>query len=146
MERFKGIIASINRTGAGNTGGILGNTTRTVGATLFSSLSNSSMWDHGTFGLSVTTIGTQAFNAYVVFPGHLSTTNIPIAGWSGIATTTSILLPIVNEISIGVVAGTTQFSFIGGIPTPTAVIFGNSGTPGQSYSAVVYAELSRTRR
>jgi hypothetical protein len=142
MPKFVGIIGSIGRVGAGVTGGITGNTTITITPSMFGNVSTAAIWDSAAFGLSVTTIGTQAFNAYVTFPFAPSTT-IPIAGLSGIATTVSTLLPVVNERTIGVANGSTQFMSSFGVPTPTSIVFGNSATPGQSYSAVVYAILQK---
>jgi len=143
MAKWQGIIGSIGRVGAGITGGITGNTTVTIDGTMFKNVSNTNLWDGACFGLSVTTIGTQAFNAYITFP-FAGVANLPIAGLSGIATTTSVILPVVNEKSIGSAQGTTQSSFYLGVPTPVSIVFGNSGTPGQSYSAVVYASLYRS--
>lgn len=141
MPRWQGVIATIPRTGAGNTGGITGNTTLTVDTRPFFNMSNTQLWDAAHFGISVTTIGSQAFNAYVQTSTAGGAIVFPIAGLSGIATTSGLVLPVVNERTVGVAAGATQSVFYGAVPTPFTVVFGNSATPGQSYSAVVYATL-----
>lgn len=136
MSKFQGTIATIARVGAGVTGGITGNTTVTF-TSILPLESTTTMWDGSCYGISVTTIGSQAFSCYVV--GNLGSVQVPIAGLSGIATTASTILPLVNERIIGTANGTTQVSFQYGIPTPAQAVFGNSATPGQSYSAIVYA-------
>lgn len=141
MPRWDGIIATIPRTGAGNTGGITGATTVTVNRGLFYNVSNTQLWDSASFGISVTTIGSQTFSAYVQTSTAGGAIVYPIAGLSGIGTTAGLVLPVVNERSIGVQTGTTQSMVYGAVPTPFTVVFGNSATPGQSYSAVVYATL-----
>lgn len=141
MSKFQGTIASIARVGAGVTGGITGNTTITF-TSIIPLESTTTMWDGMCFGISVTTIGSQAFNCYVV--GNLGSVQVPIAGLSGIATTASTILPLINERIIGTATGTTQNSFNYAFPTPSQVIFGNSATPGASYSAIVYAMLYRS--
>lgn len=141
-HQWRGTLIGITRSGAGFTGGVTGNTTYTFGSALFANKSTTDLWDGAMFGVSVTTFNGVNFSCYVV--GTLGGITVPIAGISGIGSTTTALLPIVNELSVGVAAGTTQNAVVG-IPTPTAVIFGNSGIVGKSYSAVVYGVLSRSR-
>lgn len=99
---------------------------------------NCNIWDYGVFAVSVTQIGTQNFNCYVV--GDLAGVTVTIAGISGIATTTSTLMPVVSHATLGVATGVTQFAIMG-VPMPRRIVFGNSATPGQTYSAVVSAML-----
>jgi len=142
MPQYNGRIAGITRTGAGYTGGITGAATYTISDIAEKGVARTALWEGAVFGISVTTIGTQSFSVYVV--GDLGGIQVPIAGLSGIATTASTLLPIVNEVKVATVAGTTQYAVVG-IPTPRSVIFGNSATPGQSYSAIVYATLYKAK-
>ena len=143
-RQWTGTIIGVTRVGAGFTGGITGNTTYTFGGDFVTSTAGINMWDGAVFGISVTTFNGVNFSCYVV--GNVAGITIPIAGWSGIGSTTTLLLPIVNEVAIGTVAGTTQYSFAQtGIPIPTAVTFGNSAIVGKSYSAVVYAKLYNGR-
>ena len=136
---WNGPITGITRVGAGYTGGITGPVTNTFEG-LFTPISNRSMWDGAVFGVSVTTFNGVNFSVYVV--GNLGGVQVPIAGLSGVGSTLSTLLPILNERILGTATGTTQ-STIMGIPTPTAVVFGNSAIVGKSYSAIVYATLYR---
>ena len=136
---WNGQVTGITRVGAGFTGGITGNTTNTLNS-LFTPISNRSMWDGAQFGVSVTTFNGVNFSVYVV--GNLGGVQVPIAGLSGIGSTLAVMLPIVNERVIGTANGSTQSTFQG-IPTPTAVVFGNSAIVGKSYSAIVYATLYR---
>lgn len=134
MAFFDGVI--------GTQGVVTGNTTLTITTTLFPQKSNTPVWERGYFGYSVTRVGTQTFSIYVIRT-HAGT-QVPIAGLSGIGTTTSGVLPILNERSIGVAVGTTQNASIG-IAIPQQIVFGNSGIVGQTYSAVVTATLYTPR-
>lgn len=129
MSMFQGIL--------GRQVSVTGATTIIIGNTVFQT-SNVPIWYGGYFGLSVTSIGTQAFSVYIT--GDLGGITVPIAGISGVATTTSTLIPLLQERIIGTNVGTTQ-SAVYGIPTPRRIVFGNSSTPGQTYSAVVSAVL-----
>lgn len=141
-HQWNGTIIGITRTGAGFTGGVTGNTTYTIGGDLFRNMSRTNMWDGAIFGVSVTTYNGTTFSCYVV--GNIGGIQVPIAGIGSIGSTTTSLLPIVNDLAIGTAAGTTQSAYEG-VPTPTAVVFGNSTIVGKSYSAVVYATLYRSR-
>lgn len=124
--------------------GVLGTQVAVTGATSITiddrilQASNRTLWDKGVFGLSVTQVGTQNFNVYIV--GVLQGVTVPIAGISGIGSTTATLIPIVNQATLGVQAGTTQNAIVG-IPTPRRIVFGNSALAGQTYSAVISAML-----
>jgi len=136
--QWQGQITGITRVGAGYTGGVVGNLTNTFSNSLFGPKANAAMWDGAVFGASVTTYNGATFHVYVV--GDVGGVQIPIAGLI-IASTTSTTIPLVNERTIGVVSGSTTYT--AGIPTPTAVVFGNSGIVGKSYSAIVYGMLYR---
>lgn len=141
MSHFwSGTLVGITRTGAGFTGGITGNTTYTLNSGIFTSKANGAMWDGGVFGVSVTTFNGVNFSVHVV--GDLNGLTVPIAGISGIGSTTTTLIPFINEIAIGTAAGTTQNVTVR-IPTPKSIVFGNSAIVGKSYSAVVYGMLYR---
>lgn len=141
-HQWRGTILGITRVGAGFTGGITGNTTYTLNSNNFTKKSSTDMWDGALFGVSVTTFNGVNFSCYIL--GSLGGVTVPIAGISGIGSTTSTILPIVNQYSVGSGVGTTQSSFVA-IPTPVQVVFGNSAIVGGSYSAVVYGLLYRTR-
>lgn len=98
------------------------------------------LWDYACFGVSVTTsVGTGGpFSCYIV--GDLAGITIPIAGITSIGSTTVLLLPIVNEVTVAAQAGTTQFA-VKGIPTPRRVVFGNSAIVGRTCGAVVFGML-----
>ena len=129
MTFFKGVI--------GTQVSVTGNTTIVIGAEI-SRKSNLPMWNHATFGISVTSVGTEEFHVNIV--GNLEGVQVPIAGISGVVTTTSTLIPVTNERILGTEVGVTQSAIVG-VPTPTQIVFGNSSTPGQTYSAVVSAIL-----
>lgn len=132
MATFQGVIGTqVNVTGA---------TTIVIDDRIFRKAASKVLWDKGAFAISVTRIGTQAFNCYIV--GDLQGVNVPIAGISGIATTTSTVIPIIQERIIGTgAAGNSAQVAVIGVPMPRRIIFGNSATPGQTYSAVVSAML-----
>ena len=129
--------------------GILGTQTSVTGATTLTiddriwKQSNNNMWDRAVFCVSVTTIGTQAFSCHVT--GLFNGVVIPIAGLSGIGTTISTVMPVINQVTLGTNAGTTQSCLVGGVPFPRRIVFGNSATPGQTYSAVVSCLLYSTQ-
>ena len=129
MATFHGII--------GTQVAVTGNTTLVIGNAILKK-SNTTFWERGCFGISVTQMGTEEFHVSIV--GDIQGTDIPVAGLSGIVTTSSTLIPIVNERIVATVAGTTQFSVIG-IALPRRIVFGNSAIVGQTYSAVISASL-----
>ena len=118
-------------------GDLTGNSTITIDDRI-SKISSRPMWDKAVFALSTTKSLGSAYNVFIV--GNLGGVNIPIAGISSIGSTLGIIIPQVQHILVGTAAGTTQIAREG-IPTPRQIIFGNSATPGLTYSAVVYAML-----
>lgn len=132
MPKFQGVI--------GTQVAVTGATSIRIDDRLFRNISNRAILDYAVFAISVTQVGTQNFNVHIV--GDIAGVTLPIAGLSGIGTTTSTLVPIINERIIGTVLGTTQLNqMITGVPIPRRIVFGNSATPGQTYSAVVSAIL-----
>ena len=132
MPNFQGVI--------GTQVAVTGATSITIDSRIFRQSASRVIWDYGVFAISVTQVGTQQFNCYIV--GDLQGVTVPIAGLSGIGSTTATLIPIINERVIGTALGTTQLNqMITGVPSPRRIVFGNSATPGQTYSAVVSAMM-----
>lgn len=129
MAFFQGALGSV--------GAVTGASTITIDDRIFKN-SNRPMWDKAVFALSTTSSMGSAYNVFIV--GNLGGVNIPIAGISSIGSTLGIIIPQVQHILVGTAAGTTQIAREG-IPTPRQIIFGNSATPGLTYSAVVFAML-----
>ena len=100
---------------------------------------NRTMWEGGMFAVSVTQMGTVGFSVSVL--GELAGITYEIASATNIAATTSRVMPLVPNATAGIVLGTTQFAYMGGIPMPRRIQFSNSATVGQTYSAVVSAML-----
>lgn len=133
MPSFQGVI--------GTQVAVTGATTLTIDDRIFQKSATRTMWDKGVFAISVTRVGTGAnFSCYVV--GDLGGVTLPIAGISGIGTTTTTILPIVQErvIGTGAAGNSAQVAMIG-IPMPRRIVFGNSALAGQTYAAVVSAIL-----
>lgn len=133
MATFQGVI--------GTQGAVTGATTIVIDDRIFQKSASRTMWDKGVFAISVTRVGTGAnFSCYVV--GNLSGVQIPIAGISGIGTTTTTILPLVQErvLGTGAAGNSAQVAMIG-IPMPRQIVFGNSALAGQTYAAVVSAML-----
>lgn len=132
MPQFSGVI--------GTQVAVTGATTITIDDRIWRK-SNTLLWDTAVFGISITQMGSQQINVYIV--GDLQGVTVPIAGLSGIGTTSATLIPVINERIIGTQAGTTQSAILG-IPMPRRIVFGNSAIVGQTYSAVVSAALHAT--
>ena len=129
--KFQGVI--------GTQVAVTGNTVIVIDNSIFS-VGNRTMWDAGIFAVSVTQMGTVGFTVSVL--GELAGITYSIATSSNVGGTLSRLIPIVErDAAGGIVLGTTQFAFFGGIPMPRRIQFGNSATPGQTYSAVISAAL-----
>lgn len=137
-HQWEGIIATV--------GPATGNTTITIGQSTFASVGNINLWDKAMFMVS--------FSQHPAAPGigiFLTTTIagspsalIPIAGFTGIATTQCTALPITaytRAINGSLTAGITDGPLFVGIPLPKQIVVGRSAIVGATYAFTLYGML-----
>ena len=130
MAKFQNII--------GTQVDVTGNTTLVISDTILRN-STQPVWPYGCFGISVSRFGAVNFSCHIL--GDIGGVSIVIAGLTGIGSTLSQIIPILQQSAINTqILGTTQQTFLG-IPTPRTIVFGNSGIVGGTYAAVVSAML-----